>query len=311
MKFSIIIPVYNGGKHIANCLNSLLCQSYLNWEAICIDDGSSDNSYELLNHFSCKDERIRVFAQENEGVLKARNLGIHHTVGDYLLFLDVDDTLNAEALQIVYNRIISFSDPDIVIGGVNIVKGNGKCKYRGPKFLLLDNISYLKWVLSGKIGWELWAKAYKKELFASGLETPQGIRIGEDAAIFIQLVCKAKTIVGCDIPIYNYVQYVNSVSHLKSQKLAEETLCAAFFIIDFMRKKGYYTGLETYLDAMCLLFYSNSTRRNILSKNSSLMRRLKSEHFSFTAFRIIPFYKAVYILIIYYFISNFFMPNKV
>ena len=83
MKFSIIIPVYNGSEYILQCLDSLICQTFQDWEAICIDDGSLDRSLEILNEYAERDSRVTVYSQLNKGVAKARDLGMYYMRGDY------------------------------------------------------------------------------------------------------------------------------------------------------------------------------------------------------------------------------------
>lgn len=304
MKFSIVIPVYNGAEYILQCLDSLICQTFQDWEAICIDDGSLDRSLEMLNEYAERDSRITVYSQLNMGVAKARDLGMHYMRGDYFLFIDIDDVLTPRALQTLYEKIVFEGAPDIVVGGVCVIAGNKIVKMRKTTFSLLDNITYLKSVLTGKEGWELWGKAYNRSLLFAPLTYPQGLRIGEDASVFVQLVSRAKKIVGCEDVIYNYIQYEGSVSHKKSLELAIETLNAALFIEEYFKGKNYYHEIRVELDTMWLLFYSNSTRRVFLKKSHPLMRLLKDHHFSASAFRLLPLHKAIYILIIYYFFSK-------
>lgn len=89
--FSIIIPTYNRANMIGKAIESVLCQSYSNWELIIISDGSTDNTEEILNTYTVSDPRIKYFRQENKGRSSARNLGINNCVGDYVCFLDDDD----------------------------------------------------------------------------------------------------------------------------------------------------------------------------------------------------------------------------
>lgn len=300
MKVSIIIPIYNGECYIQKCLESLRQQTYHYWEAICVNDGSKDNSEKLLLKQSSTDSRIKVISKNNEGVVKARELGIKHANGEYIMFLDIDDTLTRDALQLLINKITEHPEADIVVSGFNIVVNDKIKKVKKVNFDFLDQKSYLKRVLTGKNGWELWAKIYRKSLFDSPLKSPAHLRVGEDAAIFIQLITHAQCIIGVDIAIYNYIQYKSSVSHIKSTELAQETLQAAFFIENILQTTAYYHELKHDINAMFLLFYSNSTRRGHLKRSSQLLTKLRKEHFSFAAFSKIPFHKTLYILANYW-----------
>lgn len=99
-KVSIIIPVYNYGFVLGDTLSHLLAQTHENWEAIIIDDGSTDNSSEIVSKFVDKDPRFKYFFQENKGVSSARNLGIERSTGDFLQFLDGDDFISPRKLEL-------------------------------------------------------------------------------------------------------------------------------------------------------------------------------------------------------------------
>ena len=101
MKFSIIIPVYNVEGYLIECLDSVLNQTFEDWEAICVNDGSTDNSAAILEEYGHKDGRIKIVNQPNGGLSAARNTGLKAAAGDYVLFLDSDDWLEYDALEIV------------------------------------------------------------------------------------------------------------------------------------------------------------------------------------------------------------------
>lgn len=98
-KFSIIIPVYNVAPYIRECLDSVLAQTYTDWEAICVDDGSTDGSGVILDEYAKRDLRFRIIHQTNAGVGAARNSAIEVAQGEYLLYLDGDDKLELDGLQ--------------------------------------------------------------------------------------------------------------------------------------------------------------------------------------------------------------------
>lgn len=298
---SIIVPCYNSSQYLSNCVDSLFRQTLIDWEAIFINDGSVDNTNIMLDELSQNDSRIKYFNQVNQGAAKAREYGLSKAIGDYVTFLDVDDTLASDALEVM---VKSFDDnTDIVVSGFNIVEGGKIIKRKMLHKALLEKTDYLKNVLRGKCGWELCAKMYRHELFLQSLQTPVGIRSGEDAAVFIQLVCRARQVNVLSKQLYNYFQHGQSASHVKSIKYAEETLQAAFFIEGILKSQNFYADLKKEIDGMFLLFYSNSTRKGILSRNNPLVKKLKKEHFSIAGFMRIPLYKAIYVILSYYFRS--------
>ena len=97
--FSIIIPVYNVAQYLRECLDSVLAQTFGDWEAICVDDGSTDGSAAILDEYAAKDARFRVIHQENAGVSAARNAALDAAKGEFFLFLDGDDLLRNDALE--------------------------------------------------------------------------------------------------------------------------------------------------------------------------------------------------------------------
>ncbi|MFR9018585.1 MAG: glycosyltransferase family 2 protein [Fusobacterium sp.] len=113
---SVIVPIYNVEKYLRKCLNSIINQTYKNIEIICVDDGSPDNSIDILNEFAEKDERIKIIRQENQGLSGARNTGIDNAVGRYIMFIDSDDWVELNMVELMVNKI-ERDNLDIVICG--------------------------------------------------------------------------------------------------------------------------------------------------------------------------------------------------
>ena len=107
MKFSIVIPVYNVEHYLRECLDSVLSQTYSDWEAICVNDGSTDGSSVILEEYAAKDSRFRMISQKNAGTAAARNTGLKVAKGDYIFFLDSDDWIENHALQILADNLNS------------------------------------------------------------------------------------------------------------------------------------------------------------------------------------------------------------
>ena len=111
MTFSIVIPIYNTALYLSKCLDSVLAQSNVGWEMICVNDGSTDDSLQLLQEYARKDNRIHVLTQPNQGLSAARNAGMAAAQGEWLLFLDSDDCLaSPAALQILENNTLPDTD---------------------------------------------------------------------------------------------------------------------------------------------------------------------------------------------------------
>lgn len=117
---SIIIPVYNSGKYLSRCLDSLLLQTYNDLELLCVNDGSVDNSLEILKEYAARDSRIRVYSKQNEGkgAASARNLGLSHAAGKYVMFLDSDDFFEPDMVKEMTAKA-ERHDADLVICGAD------------------------------------------------------------------------------------------------------------------------------------------------------------------------------------------------
>lgn len=118
-KVSIIIPVYNAEKYIVACIDSVISQSFVDWELILVDDGSTDNSGEICDNYSFDDKRIRTIHKKNGGVSSARNVGIAESVGEWLYFIDSDDFIEPDTLRESLERTTTESLDLIVHGLVN------------------------------------------------------------------------------------------------------------------------------------------------------------------------------------------------
>lgn len=140
-KVSVILPVYNTEKYLPECLDSLLNQTLKDIEIICINDGSTDNSLEILQEYQANDQRIRILNQENQGAAIARNKGIQMAEGEYLSFLDADDFFDENMLKWSYEKAQK-TNSDICIYGSYLYDNLTKKEKNVP--LLLEKMSFLK-----------------------------------------------------------------------------------------------------------------------------------------------------------------------
>lgn len=120
---SCIIPVYNTEKYLPRCIESVLAQTFVDWEMLLIDDGSTDASGSICDEYAAKDERIRVFHKENGGISSARNVGLNYAQGEWIFFVDSDDSLPKTSLESLLSRS---SDANIIAGGFFFVLGGIK-----------------------------------------------------------------------------------------------------------------------------------------------------------------------------------------
>ena len=123
---SVIVPIYNSGKYLDKCIDSIVNQTYKNLEIILVDDGSTDNAPEICDEWAKKDERIKVIHQENGGVSKARNVGLDNVTGEYISFVDSDDYVVRNYIDFLYYNLHAY--------GADISMGKQKVTYPNMSF---------------------------------------------------------------------------------------------------------------------------------------------------------------------------------
>lgn len=187
---SVIVPVFNTAENLNKCIDSILSNTYNDFELILVDDGSTDNSGTICDEYAACDIRIRVIHQVNQGEIAARATGIRLAKGQYLYFVDSDDTIETDTLT----SIISFADDsiDIVV-------------FESPFQGLLNRDEYTAKLLSFKL-WNVWGKLYKKSLFDEFvLDIPRYFKVGGDFLTNLKIVVNVKGKILCkDIHKYHY-----------------------------------------------------------------------------------------------------------
>lgn len=206
---SIITPVYNAEKYIRQAIESVLSQTFTDWELIIVNDGSTDNSNKICHHYAETDNRIRIISKPNGGVSSARNSALDVADGEYIFFLDADDELVSYTIAHLID-VISKTDADIVIGqklylrykpDIHIQR---KCKTAiTDAYQLCRNILYQKPHTDNGP----WAKLYHKSLFDE-LRFYNGWF--EDLEIFYKLLFRAKKIAVTDSVVYFYRKHPES-----------------------------------------------------------------------------------------------------
>lgn len=191
---SIIIPVYNVEKYLEECLDSILKQTYKNFEAILIDDGSKDNSGKICDEYAQKDARFKVIHKQNEGVSVTRNLALDMANGEYITFLDSDDMLEEGALDFLYKEMVN-NNSDLVIGGVKDIK-NGKviCQTNEYKEILNKEDALKEFFDEKMFKCVIWAKMYRREIIGDERFNKE-LTIAEDFDFLYRILKKVDAVV--------------------------------------------------------------------------------------------------------------------
>lgn len=211
---SLIIPVHNAEKYLQNTLNSVKNQTFADFEVLCINDGSSDNSLDILRKFAESDNRFIVFNQQNQGVSLARNYGIKNASGKYIMFLDNDDTLHPQAMEYAF-KLIEKTKADICQFKYKRLFPNETISYsfynKCPSFSVKNNPIEL--FLDKKLPKTVlvWDKIYKSELAKK--VTFKNVQPGEDDLFSFETMALAKTMAFANITLLYYLQNPASKLH--------------------------------------------------------------------------------------------------
>ena len=209
---SIIIPVYNAETTLSDCLDSISAQSYRNWEAICIDDGSNDRSLEILQKYQKNDSRFKVFHQSNNGVSSARNNALRHVAkeSEWIHFVDSDDFIAPTMYEDIFDAIYKQNDPSIDY--VRLFGQKTDKHYSETAFSKIANphesvlLTQKEYFLSNKIGGLICNLFIKKEIYS------------------IACALDSKKILFFHKPNYFYYQNPNSLSHRINRDKSESII---------------------------------------------------------------------------------------
>ena len=215
MLFSVIVPIYNIEKYLSRCIDSVLAQTFSDYELILVDDGSPDNCPAICDSYAAKDERIKVIHKENGGLVSARQAGISVAAGDYIFHLDGDDAACEDALESAA-KIINETHPDIVSFSYRYCINGGEVG--GVVDDLVDEGLYLKSDIEEKIYpkllsdenmnhlfYFLWGKAIKRDLATKHqLNVNRAIALGEDLSCIVPCFLEAETVYMSRKVIYLY-----------------------------------------------------------------------------------------------------------
>ena len=216
-KISVIVPVYNVEKYLNECLDSVLAQTFKDFEVICVNDGSTDNSPEILRQYADKDQRVKIVTQSNQGLSMARNNGLKEACGRYVYFVDSDDAIHPQCLELAH-FLAETNNADLVCFSY------AKIKEKMPKVIHFDTKELKSKTTSfplkscfrkkHKIRFNVWTKFYRRNLL-DGLEFIPKIHFEDYPHTFAVMARKPKTVIA-DVPLYFYRINENSISHQKS-----------------------------------------------------------------------------------------------
>ena len=205
---SVIVPVWNGEKYLAKCVESVISQSLKDMEIILVDDGSTDGTWALMERLAARDERIRILHQANGGVSEARNAGIELSCGRYIRFVDADDCLPPDSMRHLAEKAQE-DDCDLVLAAYTEVLGRHRCQRDlGRCEDLVDNDEFLRRLerLSNSFYYGvLWNKLFRGDIIREHqVRFVSGLNWGEDFAFVMSYLAHAERIRYTMTPVYDY-----------------------------------------------------------------------------------------------------------
>lgn len=282
--FSVIMPVYNAEEWLEWGIQCMLGQTYTNWELICVDDGSSDSSAEILKKYEASDSRIKYVYQKNAGVSTARNTGIRLAMAEYILFLDSDDYFDVDALYIINEKLQAISC-DFAVMQIREVSADDRKKHNSLRtgalrqmLLTEDSLDYCTWYVTDKI--------FRRDIIKKYdiLYAPE-IHMCEDFHFWFRYAIYCNDIVFIDDVLYNHQLTPGSLSgtfyrkweelpeeHLKvSLRLSQELLRLCKDIQNRAKRNAFCTNLlhrsiTFYLLMLRVIKKLNNPLRNVVKK---------------------------------------------
>ena len=210
---SIIVPIYNVDKFLSKCIESILSQSYHEFELLLINDGSIDKSAHICDEYSLKDKRIKVIHQSNKGVTAARKIGWQKSQGKWIVFVDADDIAHFNCLDILLTQAVN-NCCDIVNASFQSIPSGRIWIHK--KLGLLSREEYLESFLNNQTYGVVYASIYKKSIFQdSTFAFDSSLKIGEDVLTNIELALRANKILNLSEIIYDYRENLESVMNQK------------------------------------------------------------------------------------------------
>lgn len=277
MKVSIVIPVYNAEKYLRKAVASVLTQDFTDWELILVDDGSRDGSGALCDELAVSDSRIRVFHTPNGGVTAARSFGVAQACGEWIAFVDADDTLLPSALTVM---LAKSAGCDVVIGNKQIVTRSGATEeVMNTVDAQLTPHDFLADLITNRVSQFITGRIFRRSLFEGGtVSIPRELVMAEDFIMNVQLGNKASRVAVITDFVYGYHVYDESVSHTFRTSLAYEALFCRC-LEESVARGPYAAGLtdELAFQNVCALKAAFMAQRGEVDLRDPFVRRTRQQ----------------------------------
>lgn len=254
--FSVVVPVYGVEEYLDRCVESILSQTFNDFELVLVDDGSPDNCPAMCDRYAEKDSRVKVIHKVNGGLCSARNAGLAIAAGEYIVPVDSDDWIDRDALQLLWDKAVRQHHPDaIIFNALKVFDDHNeeipyayKAGYYSREKMLSDILPYMIWdrrqgFCKGLFNPAPWNKVYKREILLEHHCFDERIRMGEDNAYVFEALYYSKSLVMLDDYLYFYYQ---GNSESISTAYDANRFRNNKILIDYLQKR--LGGLEPWLD---------------------------------------------------------------
>lgn len=213
---SVIVPIYKVEKYLRRCVDSILNQSYTDFELLLIDDGSPDSCPQICDEYARRDDRVRVFHKPNGGLSDARNYGIDRMKGDYVSFIDSDDYVGPDYLKILMDLISEYAVPVAAVTHLRVFNDETSFVSSNDTRYMIPNGEILKAMAQGQIIFSAWGKLMHKDLFTQA-RFPVGY-LFEDNLLMPYLLCGCAAIACSTSQQYYWMKRPDSIMGTFSEK---------------------------------------------------------------------------------------------
>lgn len=278
---SIILPVFNAERFLSLCLDSILWQTYQEWELIAVDDGSKDGSIEILKSYEKRDNRIHIISKKNEGVSIARNIALKHAHGDYIYFVDSDDIVMPEGLMILVKAMES-SHATFVKSDFLPIDEQGKQVFINKKQVIrrrydgkvMDSEKFFKKILMKE--YFLWTCLFQKDIIVKKhIQFIPHCRLMEDAAFVADYLLYSDRNVYKDACIYGYRKYEGTVSAV-NKDYTEDMMLIKRHMLEFPKSELHINLLKMIASKL-----DENTSSTIKKKMTAIYHYIERARFAF------------------------------
>lgn len=282
-KISIIVPVYKAEIYLRRCVDSILAQSFTDFELILVDDGSPDNCPEICDAYAVRDNRVKVIHKKNAGVSSARNTGMDLAQAKYIMFCDSDDYVDSDWCKVLYETILTHPTSFVVSNFMRVCEGKTKTHF--PQFQCMETeISYYEMFCMGLSG-STWNKIYDhKILKVHNINFNPNIYIAEDVDFNVRYCQYCNNILYIDKPLYYYNDTPNSALNSYHADWLGLHLFPFYIRVPLIEKEHIGDYCDSWLSTFINAFQVTFDKRNKVSFLSKLrynQRMLNTKEFQY------------------------------